>query len=194
MKKIILFLIILSSTIIAQKLELGFRAEWNGLKLNIANEEDDFVYNDHLPSSFQGLVGFYLTDNIVLQPRIGAEVYIANFAGMEYSLFLNYKFKKQIYAIAGIIRHSTIADWNSGSRDDTIGTHQKRYNIPAFGFGFIPYKGWTIELMYLEAGNVEISYMANVNDEGKYLGKKPHGYLNWAVKLSVGYTWIFPFD
>lgn len=193
MKKALFILMIFSSSVLAQKLELGFRAEWNGLKHNVIGKDNEFIYNDHLPHSFQLLAGIYFGKNFVLQPRFGADVWLQHYAGFEYSLFLKYKFNRNFYTLFGIVHHSTISDWDFDKSYSGY-THQKRLNMPAFGIGVQPYKGWSLEFFFLGGGNEEISYTAKFNEERNYIGTKPYGYLNWAVKLSVGYTWIFPFD
>ena len=104
MKLIVSIIILLSSTLNAQNLKLGFDFETHRISEGTDNETH-ILRGDAFPIAFHIILEYDLIENISLDTRLGRTIQ-THFSGMEYSLGAKYKVYKSFFITSGVLLHS----------------------------------------------------------------------------------------
>lgn len=184
---LVLLLILLSSTIKPQKVELGFRFESLGMHRSYLekthgitrNTGSDFFMAPFF-TTFQTNLAIYPSKKVSIEARFGREFLWDNFIGFDYGIFSKYFFREDIYATGGLALHVN----DGGNGGIYSGDARARIYMPAAGIGINIFKYTGFEVLFQYAGGKAIGH-----SWGGIIGYSSTTSVDWLIKLNLVFGW-----
>ncbi|HEX2866020.1 MAG TPA: hypothetical protein VHO03_03210 [Ignavibacteriales bacterium] len=186
---LVLLLVLLSTTIKPQAVELGFRFESLGMHRSYSEVEHGISKNTGADffmapffTTFQTNLAVYPTEKVSIEARFGREFLWDNFIGFEYGIFSKYFFNENVYATGGLALHVN----DGGNGGIYSGDSRARIYMPAAGIGVNMFKFTGFELLFQYAGGKVIGYSWD-----GYVGDitTNNTEVNWLIKLNLVFGW-----
>lgn len=182
--KLILLLLILSCSTIAQTFQLGVRAEmfmWT--KLDKPNGTEYYMLP--LPTAFMLNAGVSFNKYLNFDLRVGPELITEDLLGMKYGLiFKSFPIKDWFYFLGGLELHQ-----NAASEAISTGSYNSVLKLGAIGIGFIATKALSFEFAFLKTlGDNAYTYGKGLQFIGSPI-KIPANKIDYTIKFGIGFNW-----
>jgi hypothetical protein len=124
------------NSILAQ--HVGFTLDGTGM---ITNAGSRII---PVPVGFSIIAGYDIIEDLDVEGRVGYQVFMIEYAGLDIALLINYKVVQPVYAIAGFMHHSNEATYEEGVK-------MAKANFIGIGAGVEIFRFMSFDLIYFQA-------------------------------------------
>lgn len=179
-----IFILLLTFSIHAQEVEIGFRLEAQGLHRNYTYINSDFAIFP-IPTCIQLNAGISPINNFWIEVRGGKEFAYSDFTGWEYGIFGKYFVDNSLYLTAGYAVHS-----NEEGGGHTSGSFSKVIEMPVLGIGIKPWNHVGFSLLFQKLHNIPISWnVTYIIVDSKSIETYSITKVDWLIKLGMTFDW-----
>lgn len=184
--KILIIIIILSTSSLAQGINWGFRLDAHLVNTDYINNigiEKNETYYPRFFTSPQLMLNLYPIEQAGIEIRTGYDFIVTDFEGGEYSFYGKYHVYQPLYILGGVCLKKIAAESSHNTINHRGG---RRFGMPAIGVGGQITKHISAELIYLHGNNRLIANSYNIYSL-PYI--RTDTYLKYVIKLSAGFNW-----